>query len=301
MIEKIPIPICGLILALFSLGNLLNDTHPYLKAICGLTAGIFLVLILSKLILYPESIRKDFKNPIIVSNSGTFSMSLMILSTYIASFIPSVAYGVWILGVALHILLMIYFTYHFIIENFDILTVYPSYWIVYVGITMGAITAHIHGLDEIGFIFFLVGFTSMVLTTPLVIYRYLKYSDIPDANKPLICIFTALFSILIVGYVNSYNEISIEFLEVMYGVACIFFIFALAKLIEYRNLDFYPSFSAFTFPFVITGIATNGVISKIGENIFLNSLLTIQTAIAVAAVLYVIVKYVQFLSRNDSA
>ena len=44
MIEKIPIPICGLILALLSLGNLLNDTHPYLKVICGLTAGIFLSL-----------------------------------------------------------------------------------------------------------------------------------------------------------------------------------------------------------------------------------------------------------------
>ena len=94
MIEKVPIPICGLILALFSLGNLLNDTHPYFKVICGLTAGIFLVLILSKLVLYPNSIKKDFKNPVIVSNSGTFSMSLMILSTYITSFMPNVAYGV---------------------------------------------------------------------------------------------------------------------------------------------------------------------------------------------------------------
>lgn len=299
MIEKVPIPICGLILALFSLGNLLNDTHPYLKAICGLAAGIFLVLILSKVILYPESIRNDFKNPIIVSNSCTFSMSLMILSTYLASFIPSVAYGVWILGVALHIMLMIYFTYHFIIGNFNILTVYPSYWIVYVGITMGAITAHTHGLDEIGFIFFMVGFTSMILTTPLIIYRYLKYSDIPDANKPMTCIFTALFSILIVGYVNSYDTLSIEFLEAMYLIACIFYIFALAKLIEYINLDFYPSFSAFTFPFVISALATNGFISKIGSNILLNSLLTIQTAIATAAVLYVIVKYVKFLSGKN--
>ena len=300
MIEKIPIPICGLILALLSLGNLLNDTHPYLKVICGLTAGIFLILILSKLVLYPNSIRKDFKNPIIVSNSGTFSMSLMILSTYLSSFIPTIAYGVWILGVGLHILLIIYFTHHFIIRNFDILTVYPSYWIVYIGITMGAITAHAHGLDEIGFVFFLVGFAAMIITLPLVIYRYLKYSSIPDANKPLICIFTAVLSILIVGYLNSYNTISIEFLEVMYLFACIFYIFALAKFIEYRNLDFYPSFSAFTFPFVISGLATRGVISKIGSNIILSGVLTFQTIIATAAVLYVMVKYIKFLSRNES-
>lgn len=298
MIEKIPIPICGLILAFLSLGNLLNDTHPLLKVACGIIGIALLILILSKLVLYPEKIKDDFKNPIIASNSGTFSMSLMILSTYISPFMPSLAYGIWILGVALHILLIIYFTYHFIIRNFNISTVYPSYWIVFVGITMGAITAHAHNLDEIGFIFFLAGFIGMIFTFPLVIYRYINYKDIPNANKPLICIFTAVLSILIVGYLNSYNDISIEFLIIMYIFACIFYIFALIKLIEYRNLDFYPSFAAFTFPFVISGLATKGVISKIGSNIILNSVLSIETVIATAIVLYVLIRYMKFLSRN---
>ena len=298
MIEKIPIPLCGLILAFFSLGNLLNDTHPLLKAICGTIGMIFLILILLKLVRYPERIRQDFKNPVIASNSGTFSMSLMILSTYLITFIPNIAYSIWILGVALHILLIVYFTYHFIIHNFDISTVYPSYWIVFVGITMGAITAHAHNLDEIGFIFFLVGFIGMILTLPLVIYRYIKHKDIPNANKPLICIFTAVMSILIVGYLNSYNNISIEFLIGMYTFACMFYIFALAKFIEYRNLEFYPSFAAFTFPFVISGLATKGVMSKTGFNIILNNVLSIETVIATAIVVYVTIKYIKFLSRN---
>ena len=298
MIEKIPIPICGLILAFLSLGNLLNDTHPLLKVACGIIGIALLILILSKLVLYPEKIKEDFKNPIIASNSGTFSMSLMILSTYISPFMPSIAYGIWILGVALHILLIVYFTHHFIIRNFNISTVYPSYWIVFVGITMGAITAHAHNLDEIVFIFFLVGFIGMIFTFPLVIYRYINYKDIPNANKPLICIFTAVLSILIVGYLNSYNDTSIEFLMIMYIFACIFYIFALTKLIEYRNLEFYPSFAAFTFPFVISGLATKGVISKIGPNIILNSVLSIETVIATAIVLYVLIRYMKFLSRN---
>ena len=298
MIEKIPIPICGLILAFLSVGNLLNDIHPLLKVACGIIGITLLILILSKLVLYPEKIKDDFKNPIIASNSGTFSMNLMILSTYISPFMLSLAYGIWILGVALHILLIVYFTHHFIIRNFNISTVYPSYWIVFVGITMGAITAHAHNLDEIGFIFFLAGFIGMIFTFPLVIYRYIKYKDIPNANKPLICIFTAVLSILIVGYLNSYNDISIEFLIIMYIFACIFYIFALTKLIEYRNLDFYPSFAAFTFPFVISGLATKGVISKIGSNIILNSVLSIETVIATAIVLYVLIRYMKFLSRN---
>ena len=300
MIEKIPLPICGVILALFSLGNLLNDTHPLLKAICATLGMIFLILIISKLILYSEKIKADFQNPILTSNSGTFSMSLMLLSTYLSLFIPNIAFGIWILGVALHILLMIYFTYHFIIHNFNILTVYPSYWIVYVGITMGAITAHAHNLEEIGIIFFIVGFIAMILTMPLIIYRYLKYTDIPNGNKPLICIFTAVLSILIVGYINSFNTISNEFLMVMYIFACILYIFAFVKFIEYRNLKFYPSFAAFSFPFVISGLATKGVISKIGPNIILNNILNIETVIATVIVAYVLMKYIKFLSRKSS-
>lgn len=300
MIEKIPLPICGVILALFSLGNLLNDTHPLLKVICATLGMIFLILIISKLILYPEKIKADFQNPILTSNSGTFSMSLMLLSTYLSPFIPNIAFGIWILGVALHILLMIYFTHHFIIHNFNILTVYPSYWIVYVGITMGAITAHAHNLEEIGIIFFIVGFIAMILTMPLIIYRYIKYTDIPNGNKPLICIFTAVLSILIVGYINSFNTISNEFLMVMYIFACILYIFAFVKFIEYRNLKFYPSFAAFSFPFVISGLATKGVISKIGPNIILNNILNIETVIATVIVAYVLMKYIKFLSRKSS-
>ena len=295
LIKNIPIPVCGLILALLSLGNLSQDIHPYLRYLFGSIGIIFLILMVLKIIFYPNSIKKDFKNPVIVSSSGTFSMSLMILSTYIIQFSPSIAYAIWIIGIVLHILLMIYFTYHFIIRNFNISNVYPSYWIVFVGITMGAITSNVHGMNEIGFIFFIIGFISMLITLPLVIYRYLKHPNVPDANKPLICIFTAVLSILIVGYINSSQTMINEFLLALYLIACVFYIFALSKFIEYRNLEFYPSFAAFTFPFVISALATKGVMSKLGFNVILDSILKIEIAIATVIVLYILIRYVKFL------
>lgn len=295
LIKNIPIPVCGLILALLSLGNLSQDIHPYLIYLFGSIGIIFLILMVLKIIFYPNSIKEDFKNPVIVSSSGTFSMSLMILSTYIIQFSPSIAYAIWIIGIVLHILLMIYFTYHFIIRNFNISNVYPSYWIVFVGITMGAITSSVHGMNEIGFIFFIIGFISMLITLPLVIYRYLKHPNVPDANKPLICIFTAVLSILIVGYINSSQTMINEFLLALYLIACVFYIFALSKFIEYRNLEFYPSFAAFTFPFVISALATKGVMSKLGFNVILDSILKIEIAIATVIVLYILIRYVKFL------
>ena len=298
IVEKLPLPASGLILALFSLGNLVQDIHPYLRYLFGGIGGIFLILILLKVILYPKSIREDFENPIILSSCGTFSMALMILSTYLKAFMPILSYSVWIIGVVLHILLMIYFTYRFVIREFNINTVYPSWWIVYVGITMASITANVHGIYEADFIFFIIGFISMIITTPVIFYRYIRYPNKTDMNKPLICIFTALFSILIVGYLNSAESISNEFLMALYIIACIFYIFALYKFIDYRNIDFYPSFAAFTFPFVISALATKGIAGNVSQSLLLNNILTVETVIAVVLVTYVVMRYIEFLKNS---
>lgn len=294
IIKKIPIPISGLILAILSLGNLLGSYNFNVKLVCGIIGILLILLLVFRLVIYPNEIKKDLSNPIILSNSGTFSMALMILSTYLNQFSSGFALGVWILGVALHILLIICFTYRYIICKFDINMVYPSWWIVFVGITMGAITAHVHGFNEIGFYFFVFGFVSMIVTLPLMLYRYLKYPNKLDQNKPLICIFTALFSILIVGYINSSSVISNEFLLMLYLSDFILFLFALVKVIEYRKLDFYPSYSAFTFPFVITAIASTEVYKIINYG-FLNSICLLQTIISVILVIYVSYNYLKFL------
>ena len=293
ILKKLPIPISGLILAILSLGNLLQPYNPNFKLICAIFGVIFIVMLLFKVFFYPRDVKADLSNPIILSNSGTFSMALMILSTYLNAFNGTLALSVWILGVALHILLIICFTYRYIIRDFNINGVYPSYWIVYIGITMGAITAHVHGMNEIGWMFFVFGFMAMIVTLPLVIYRYLKYPNQPNQNKPLICIFTAIFSILIVGYTNSL-DVSHEFLMGLYIIAFIFFLFALIKAIEYRNLEFYPSFSAFTFPFVITAVASKEV-SLIFSNAVFGFIIPIQTIIASILVIYVLYRYLKFL------
>lgn len=295
IIKNIPIPIAGLILALVSLGNLLNDIHPYLKYLFGTIGLIFLALLLLKVILYPKIIKNDLKNPIILSSSGTFSMSLMVLSTYLIPFIPLLGYSVWIIGIILHLLLIISFTYHFVIRNFNISNVYPTWWIVYVGITMAAITSHAHNVEEIGFIFFIIGFISMILTLPLVIYRYLKNKNIPEINKPLICIFTAVLSIIIVGYLNSSQNPSQNFVLILYSISCIFYLFSLYKFISYRNLDFYPTFAAFTFPFVISALSTKETYSLIKPNIILANVLSLETVIAIVIVCYVLLRYLKFL------
>jgi exfoliative toxin A/B len=90
----------------------------------------------------------------------------------------------------------------------------------------------------------------MLITLPLVTYRYINYPVILEQNKPLKCIYAALINILIVGYVNSFTSINTYFLFSLYIIASIFYLYSLYKFITYRKIPFYPSYSAFTFPFV---------------------------------------------------
>ena len=298
IIKNIPLAITGLILAILSLGRIFTD----FKSIFFIIGSIIIFLVLLKLVFHFEIFMNELNTLIALSTFGTFSMALMLFSTYLKPlFMPlsqSIAFGIWILGIIIHLSILIIFTKKYVIDKFDIETVFATWWIVYIGITMASITAPAYNLQQYGFIFFGIGFILMIPTLILISYRYLKFTAIDDKNKPFICIYTALLSIIIVGYVNALT-INENFLSIIYIGACIFYIFAIyhaIRLLIVERLEFLPSFSAFTFPFVISAIATGEVYKFFGFGA-LNYLFYIQAAIALILVLYVSYKYLIFLLK----
>ena len=300
IIKNLPLAITGLILAILSLGKIFTD----FSGIFFIIGSILIFLVLLKLVLHFKLFNTELNNLIALSTFGTFSMALMLFSTYLKPlFMPlseSIAFGIWILGIMIHLSIAIVFTKKYVIDEFDIETVFATWWIVYIGITMASITAPSYGLEKYGFIFFGIGFLLMIPTLILVSYRYLKFTAIDDQFKPFICIYTALFSILIVGYVNALT-INGNFLSLIYIGACIFYIFAIyhaIRLLILERLEFVPSFSAFTFPFVISTIATGEAYKFFGFSL-LNYIFYIQAIIALILVIYVSYKYFRFLMKTN--
>lgn len=300
IIKNLPLAITGLILAILSLGKIFTD----FSGIFFIIGSILIFLVFLKLVLHFKLFNTELNNLIALSTFGTFSMALMLFSTYLKPlFMPlseSIAFGIWILGIIIHLSIAIVFTKKYVIDEFDIETVFATWWIVYIGITMASITAPAYGLEKYGFIFFGIGFILMIPTLILVSYRYLKFTAIDDQFKPFICIYTALFSILIVGYVNALT-INENFLSLIYIGACIFYIFAIyhaMRLLILERLEFVPSFSAFTFPFVISTIATGEAYKFFGFNL-LNYIFYIQAIIALILVIYVSYKYFRFLMKTN--
>ena len=299
IIKNLPLAITGLILAILSLGKIYTD----FKSIFFIIGSILIFMVFLKLVLHFNRFHNELNNMIALSTFGTFSMALMLFSTYLKPlFMPlsqTIAFGIWILGIVIHLSIIILFTKNYVLNNFDIENVFATWWIVYIGITMAAITAPAFNMSQYGFIFFGIGFILMIPTLILVSYRYLKFTAIDDKNKPFICIYAAILSIIIVGYVNSFT-IDGNFLTVIYIGACIFYIFAIfqaIKLIAIERLQFMPSFSAFTFPFVISAIASGEVYKFFGISV-LNYLFYIQSIIALILVIYVSYKYLIFLIKQ---
>lgn len=297
-IKKVPLPLCGVMLGTAALGNLLQSYGEGIRSVCGVFAGFLLVLILLKLFMFPEMIKEDMKNPIMASVAGTFSMAIMILSTYVKPFIGNGAFVIWIVGIVLHVALILYFTKMFIL-NLQMPKVFASYYIVYVGIAVAAITAPAYSQTGIGSAAFWFGFVTLILLLVLVTYRYVKFKAIPDPAKPLICIYAAPMSLCLAGYVQSVTPKSYGMLMGMFVVASILYIFALVKAVECLKLPFYPSYAAFTFPFVISAIAakqTMACAANMGNPLlFLQYVVLVETIIAVALVVYTYIQFVKFI------
>ncbi len=295
VIQKVSIPVCGVMLGTAALGNLLQNYSEGIRYVCGAFSAFLLVLVLLKLILFPGKVKEDMGNPIMASVAGTFPMSLMILSTYVKPFIGQVSFYIWALAIALHLALIIYFTVKFILK-LQMSKVFASYYIVYVGIAVAAITAPAYEKPAVGSAAFWFGFVTLIILLVLVTYRYLNFKEIPEPARALVCIYAAPTSLCIAGYVQSVTPKSKGFLLGMFVAATLLYLFALVKAVSFLKLPFYPSMAAFTFPFVISAIAakqTMACLANMGSPV--PALRIIVLAETVVAVLFVVYTYVRFM------
>lgn len=302
MIKKVPVPLCGVMLGFAALGNLLQSYGEGIRSVCGIVAAFLLVLVLLKLIMFPQMIKEDMKNPIMASVAGTLPMALMLLSTYVKPFIGGAAKYIWFFAIGLHIVLIVYFTMKFIFK-LQLPKVFASYYIVYVGIAVAAVTAPAYEQLGIGAVAFWFGFVTLIALLVLVTMRYVKCPEVPEPAQPLICIYAAPTSLCIAGYVQSVTPKSKTFLLAMLAVATVLYIFALVKAVGYLKLKFYPSYAAFTFPFVISAIATKqtmACLANMGSPMpVLQYVVLVETIIAVAFVVYTFVRFMGFIFASN--
>lgn len=314
--KRVPLPLCGVALGFAALGNLLAAYSPYLKIFCGVLAFVGILFVTCKYLTMPEAFVTDMKNPVMASVSGTYTMTLMLLAGYIKSIVPAFAMILWYVAIVLHFVLIIYFTLNFILKikiPDDLMKVFASYFIVYVGIVVASVTAPAFNNIALGQICFLIGF---IFYAPLFFYvsfRYIKLGNKKIEAKALACIYAAPASLCVAGYISSFEQKNISFLTELYLFSLVIYLLGLfvaadlfASFAKTKEFKFYPSIAGITFPFVISAIASkqfNAVITKMdiqtGIRPVMPMIVNIELIIAIVGVVFAALCFASHVFKKE--
>lgn len=304
LIKKLPLPITGLMLGFAALGNLIQSHGEGLRSLFGFISLIFFVLVILKLIMFQKGIKEALENPLVASVFPTFSMTVMLLATYIKPISGGLASLFWFSGLILHIGLIIWFTQKFVLNNnYNIKKVFPSWFIPYVGIAVASVSSGAAGMQTLGRIIFWFALAAFAVLLPIILKRIFVIKGLPEPAIPSLTILAAPASLCLAGYMNSFEAKNLVLVYVLVTLAQLLYWGIILYLPKMLKLQFYPSYSGFTFPLVISGIGlklTNGFLTKSGNPIsFLPALVTLEEIIAAAACIYVLIRYLGFLFASE--
>jgi len=303
-ISKIPVPVCGLSLGTASLDRFFWYYYGdvYVFNVFALFAFIIAVLFTIRLITDIRGVIKEVQTPAAFGVLATYPMTLMLLAAYaedhIGGIIGDVAFAVWISAIAASFVLMIIFIRKAFF-GFGIDRVTPSWVIIFVGYVVAAVTSPSFGTEDIGRMIFWSGFFGYLFIIPVIIYRTLRIR-MPEPLVPQIAIITAPANLCVVGCMAAYGNDPTGAAFIAFTIVAVMGMISYAAVMAYMpvmlNRKFYPSFSALTFPLVISATA----FYKLGEYHGLSSgiynvILTVMIAAAILIVVYVLIRYVIFL------
>lgn len=295
MFKRLPLPAAGLMLSLAALGNLIqNYGDNFRYFIGGLSLLIFVALTLKVLTDFPHFL-EEMKNPVMASIFPTYSMSIMLYSTYFKPFIGNMASYIYYLGIILHLAMMIWFIIRFVF-SFEIHHIYATWFLPFVGLAVASIVAPAFGAQALGRIIFYFGLIAYVILLPIVIYKAYKIGNIPAPALATNAIIASPGAILVAAYINSFDQLKPALVYGLLILTQILYFWILVQVPKLKAGGFRPSYSAFTFPFVISATALKMVnslfIYRGTEYQALNYLVGFEELVAIGFVAYVLFRYI---------
>lgn len=255
--SKIPTPITALALGWVILGNVFQGVNTFLSDLCMVASLILIVLTFASFLLNPRKIVESFKTSVGMSLFSSITMALMMISIWMKGVFGKANIYIWVMGVVLHTLILVIFTIRYVM-NFNIKNVTPSWFLVYIGIGIGAITCEDFGMIVFGraALSFIV-VASIVLTIPITISMFFNRQRIKNAYKPLFSLISIPLGIIIPAYIFISDNINVNLVFWMMVVLQIIFVIVLISSVMQIFNGFYPGWSCYTISGSITLYATS--------------------------------------------
>lgn len=291
--SRLPLPVTVLALGWVILGNILKDIIPLLSDICMIISMMLLIITILKIVLSPRGFYKGIKSPAGLSMFSSFSMSLMLISVWMKGFLGKANIYIWIIGVILHTVILIVFTIKYVL-NFKIKYVFSSWFLVYSGIGIAAITCNDFGMIVFGRS--VLKFTVFVslLILPFVLAR-LKIMGSTQAAKPIFSLICVPLGIIVPAMVSINEPASSKVMWAMFTAIQILLLVVIIDMLIHLFMGFYPSWSCYTVAIVISVYSSmyfNKYLAMVKmRNYFVESLLYFEYVLAFVVCSIVLLAY----------
>lgn len=299
--KKLPLAFAGCLLGLAGAGNLILDTLPELSHVFSLFGLVLWIIFLFSHLMDWQETEREFRKPPVLSGMATFPMAGMILSTYVLRLLPTIPYlahFLWWFSFLLDVGLITYFSVQVLTSKEKIFAT-PTWTVLYVGIAVAALTYPVVGIIEIAYATILFGFLLTFYLYPR-IYQDLKEKPLPTTLLGQEGIYCAPFSLLLASIVRVWGQqLSTWGFIIMIISSQAFFLFVLSRFPYILKHGFQPSFSALTFPTIVT--ATSLKMSQgILQYSLLNVFVTIETFISLTILIFVLFSYLVWMKKASS-
>lgn len=293
LIEKTPLALASLLLGTAALGNLLGGFWPPIRLILQLPVLLGFIWLVGRLWVTRSSLKEEFRSPIVASCFAALLMTYQLLVGALP--LPHLLGTIlWLLGFAAYLSYILYFTYAFAWKK-DLKLVYPSWFIVYVGIAIVGVTAPVYNQHLLGWISLIIAGIGFLVFIPFVVTRLMKH-QVEVNFLPILAILAAPTSLLLTAYLSlstSPNLWIAGSLALLAQVIYLGVVFHFPKL--HGRSGFSPLFAAFTFPLVSTAIGFRLFLAKLAiTNPLLWVLSYAEVVIASLIVAYVFYGYAKF-------
>lgn len=266
-LKKMPVPLLPTMVGACTLSNVyLGQGFPIVRHITMISALVIWLVYLVRIFARFEVCKEEYKTTVPSSLYAGFTMLMMILGSYLFDFNGGLGKFFWSVGLGLHTIHIIVFTYRNIIKNFNRDTFVPSYFVTYNGIMVSVVIGGVMKEPTITKIVTYYGIGVFTLIIPFMIYRLAKY-EIKDAFYHTQAIVLAPSSLCTVSYLNITQNPNPYILGYLYISVLLALIFIIYKLPKFFSFSFTPAFAGLTFPMAIGVVATtkmSGYLKGIG-------------------------------------
>ena len=255
-LERMPVPVLPAFVGAMTLSNVYYGMgFAAVRHITMAAAAVVLLLYIVKLVKFPAVFLKEYKNTVPCSLYSAFDMMLMILGSYYHGYFPLFGKIVWFLGLGIHLVHILVFTYRNVIRERKADTFLPSWFVTYNGIMVSCVVGSAMEAEELLQIIVYYGIIIYFILIPLLIFRLLK-QKINDGVYHTLAVVLAPCSLCVVSYLNVIGQPKQGILYLLYGCVLASLLFIIMKLPKFFSYSFTPGFAGLTFPMAI-GVAAS--------------------------------------------